>query len=405
VPEDFSGWSRAQELYDRGVELEDNGELEAALEHYEKAVAEDPAFADAYVEMAYIQLRLGDERRAVENLRKAIRVAGHPLAYYNLGWIYEGRSRPERAEVLYRKALEGNPEMTDAHLGLAAILLGRGAVAEARTHIDRAAGLEADADYIRFLRESALPRYSEFASALAAAAAGGHPLGMKERVYLDFGALLLGSSGDDGIKVPAVTRRRFSRPAEVVVTVGRFAEFCRHFRWRFDAAAAVDPDSEPLARLLGGLLGVPYCRPGEVPENKRILLTALSLRDAREYFAALDSLEESGCSAFAFVMALSPACFREIDFRSLPQAVGLVTDIEPYWLRAERGAAGSGPAPGPARPRGEAPEDLEKLSARLAADFQARWRSEPEMPAQIAWYDREHSHLNFPLRASGNVRR
>ena len=98
----YSDSARAEEYYERGVELEDNGELEAALEHYEKAVAEDPGFGDAYVEMAYIQLRLGDERRAVENLRKAIRVAGHPLAYYNLGWIYEGRDRPERAEMLYR---------------------------------------------------------------------------------------------------------------------------------------------------------------------------------------------------------------------------------------------------------------------------------------------------------------
>jgi hypothetical protein len=402
VPEDFSGWSRAQELYERGVELEDNGELEAALEHYEKAIAEDPAFADAYVEMAYIQLRLGDERRAVENLRKAIRVAGHPLAYYNLGWIYEGRQRPERAEILYRKALEGNPDMADAHLGLAAILLGRGAIAEARSHVDRAAQLEADADYIRFLRDSALPRYAEFAAELSAAGSGGAALGMKERVYLDFGALLLGSSGDDGLKVPAVTRRRFTRPAELAVTVGRFLEFCRHFRWRFDAAAAVEPESEPLARLLAGALGVPYCRPGEVPENRRILLVALGLGDAREYFAALDSLEESSCSAFAFVLALSPDCFREIDYRSLPQAVGLITDAEPYWLRPERGQAG--PPPAPARER-QAPEDPEKILARLAADVQAKWKPEPNGTEQLDWYDLAHSHLNFPLRASGNVRR
>ncbi len=398
--EDFSGWSRAQEFYERGVELEDNGELEAALEHYEKAVAEDPAFADAYVEMAYIQLRLGDERRAVENLRKAIRVAGHPLAYYNLGWIYEGRSRPERAEILYRKALEGNPDMGDAHLGLAAILLGRGAIAEARTHVDRAAQLETDADYIRFLRESALPRYAEFAAQLTAAASGGPALGMKERVYLDFGALLLGSAGDDGIKVPAFTRRRFSRPAELASTVGRFAEFCRHFRWRFDAAAAVDPASEPLARLLGGLLEAPFCRLDQAPEGRRVLLTAVSLRDAREYFAALDVLEEASCSAFAFVLALSSECFREVDYRSLPQAVGLITEAEPYWLRPERGQGG--PAPAPAR---EAAEDAEKLAARLSADVQSKWKSEANMVDQLHWYDLGHSHLNFPLRASGTVRR
>ena len=394
MPEDFSSRSRAEELYERGVELEDNGELEAALEHYERAVAEDPAFGDAFVEMAYIQLRLGDERRAVENLRRAIRVSGHPLAYDPRGWVYEGRNRPERAEVLYRKALAASPEMVDAHLGLAAILLGRGAIAEARGHIDRAAGLEADADYIRFLRENALPRYEEFAAELAAAAADGSFLGMKERIYLDFGAVLLGSAGDDGLKPPPETRRRLARPAELAVTVGRFLEFCRHFRWQFDAAAAVDAASEPLAKLLAGLLGVPYWRPGEQAGNRRVLLAAAGLRDAREYFAALDALEEAGCSAFALVLALSPECSREIDYRSLPQVVGLVTDAEPYWLPPE---AGSGAAP--------TPEDPDRVAARLAADFQAGWRPEPNAAEQFAWYDRGHSHLNFPLRASGNVRR
>jgi len=400
VPEDFSGWSRAQELYDRGVELEDNGETEAALEHYERAVAEDPAFADAYVEMAYIQLRLGDERRAVENLRRAIRVAGHPLAYYNLGWIYEGRSRPERAEILYRKALQAAPDMVDAHLGLSAILLGRGAIVEARSHIDRAAKLEADANYVRFLRESALPRYEEFAGKLVAAAAGGAELSMKERVYLDFGAVLLGSAGDDGLRVPAATRRRFSRPAELAATLGRFLEFCRHFRWRFDAAAAVEAGSEPLARVAAGRLEIPYWQPDQVPENRRVLLVAADLRDARDYFAALDALEESSCSAFALVLAVSPDCFRELDYRSLPQAVGLVTDAELYWLRPERG---HGPtAPASAR---EAHEDPQRLAARLAADFQARWKPEANLAEQLDWYDRGHSHLNFPLRASGSVRR
>ena len=400
MPEDFSGWSRAQELYDRGVELEDNGETEAALEHYERAVAEDPAFADAYVEMAYIQLRLGDERRAVENLRRAIRVAGHPLAYYNLGWIYEGRSRPERAEILYRKALQAAPDMADAHLGLSAILLGRGAIVEARSHVDRAAKLEADANYIRFLRESALPRYEEFAGKLVTAASGGAELSMKERVYLDFGAVLLGSAGDAGLRVPAATRRRFSRPAELATTLGRFLEFCRHFRWRFDAAAAVEAGSEPLARVAAGRLEIPYWQPDQVSENRRVLLVAADLRDARDYFAALDSLEESSCSAFALVLAVSPDCFREIDYRSLPQAVGLVTDAELYWLRPERG---HGPtAPASAR---EAHEDPERLAARLAADFQARWKPEANLAEQLDWYDRGHSHLNFPLRASGSVRR
>ncbi len=381
----YSDSARAEEFYEQGVKLEDNGELEAALEHYEKSITEDPAFGDAYVEMAYIQLRLGDERRAVENLRKAIRVAGHPLAYYNLGWIYEGRDRPERAEMLYRKALSVNPEMADAHLGLGAILLNRGKVEEAAGHVERAAELDADQHYVGFLRESALPRYREFAEPLAERG-GIAGLGVKEQIYLDFGAMLLGSAGDDGLRLPVEDRRRFGRPEEAAVTCGRFLELSRTFRWRFTAVAAVDPESEPLAAALADRLDLPYWRPDELAGPGRVLLVAAALSDAREYFAALDALEDVDCTIFTFIMALAPACARNMDYRSLPQVVGLLSEARPYWLTA-----------------GGAPED--DPAERLLADFAAHWKGEAGIDEQVAWYAREHSHLNFPLWGLGSVKR
>jgi tetratricopeptide (TPR) repeat protein len=381
----YSDSARAEEYYERGVELEDNGELEAALEHYEKAVSEDPAFGDAYVEMAYIQLRLGDERRAVENLRKAIRVAGHPLAYYNLGWIYEGRDRPERAEMLYRRALEVGPEMADAHLGLGAILLNRGRVEEAAAHVERAAELDADQHYVTYLRESAVPRYREFAQQLADAGGIGL-LGMKEQVYLDFGAIMLGSAGDDGVRIPVAERRRFDSPEEVAVTCNRFLALCRACRWRFTAVAAVDPDSEPLAAVIADRLDLPYWRPEQVTGPGRILLVAAALLDTREYFAALDSLEEADCTIFSFMMALAPSSARNLDYRSLPQAVGLLAEGRPYWVSI-------------------AETDDEDPVERLLADLAAAGGEEPNREEQVAWYARTHSHLNFPLWGLGKVRR
>jgi len=383
----YSNSARAEEYYERGGRLEDNGELEAALEHYERAVAEDPAFGDAYVEMAYIQLRLGDERRAVENLRRAIRVSGHPLAYYNLGWIYEGRDRPERAEQLYRKAAAASPEMADAYLGLGAVLLNRGRLEEACAQIDRAAELDADRRYVTFLQESAVPRYREFARQLSAAG-GIAGLGTKEQVYLDFGAMLLGSAGDDGLSLPTGERRDFSRPAEPAVTAGRFLEFCKHFRWRFAATAATDPGSEPLAVLLAQELGCPYWRPEHLAGSGRVLLVAASLRDTREYLAALDALEEFGCSIFTFALSLSPGCARSLDYRSLPQVLGLLTDGQPYWLTVD-------PDPGLG----------EGLAGRLAADYRDEWGGEANLAEQVSWYARLHSHLNFPLWGAGSVRR
>ncbi len=381
----YSDSARAEEFYERGVELEDNGELEAALEHYEKAIAEDPAFGDAYVEMAYIQLRLGDERRAVENLRKAIRVAGHPLAYYNLGWIYEGRDRPERAEMLYRKALTVNPEMADAHLGLGAILLNRGRVDEALTHVDRAAQLDADQRYVGYLRESAVPRYKEFSRKLAAGGGIG-TLGSKEQVYLDFGAILLGSAGDDGVHIPDEERRLFDEREQVATTCERFLAAARAFRWQFTAVAAVDPESEPLAGLLAERLDLPYWRPDQVTGPGRVLLVAAALNDTREYFAALDSLEEADCTIFSFVLGLAPSSARNLDYRSLPQAIGLLTSGRPYWLTMKL-------------------RSDEDPVERLIADCQAVSSEENNSEEQLSWYGRTHSHLNFPLWGLGKVQR
>ena len=380
----YSDSARAEEFYERGVELEDNGELEAALEHYERAVTEDPSFGDAYVEMAYIQLRLGDERRAVENLRKAIRVAGHPLAYYNLGWIYEGRERPERAELLYRKALAASPDLADAHLGLGAILLNLGRVDEALHHIKRAGDLDGDKSYVEYLRESAAPRYREFAKELSGPDGIG-ALGLKEQVYLDFGAILLGSAGDDGLRLGADERRGFDQPEQVAVTCGRFLEMCRVFRWNFSAVAAVEPGSEPLAAMLADRLELPYWRPDQVAGPGRVLLVIAALDDTREYFAALDALEEADCAIFSFALGLSPAAARSLDYRSLPQAIGLITVASPYWSRAAEGE--------------------EDAADRLLADLGRLWSGEPGLGEQLNWYGRLHSHLNFPLWGLGNVRR
>jgi hypothetical protein len=379
----FSDSARAEEYYERGVELEDNGELEAAIEHYERAVKEDPAFGDAYVEMAYIHLRLGDERSAVENLRRAIRVAGHPLAYYNLGWIYEGRERPERAEALYRKALETGPDLADAHLGLAAILLNRGQIDEATGHVNRAAELEADQQYITYLRESAIPRYRELARELVTRA-GIAGLGMKEQVYLDFGAILLGSAGDDGLHLPWEDRRIYERAEEVAMTCGRFIRMCQAFRWEFTAVAAVEPETEPLAASLADRLNLPYWRPDQVTGPGRVLLAAAALPDNREYFSALDALEDAGCTAFTFVMGLFPASARSLDYRSLPQVIGTICEAHPYWLAL--------------------PEGVDHTE-RLLADLEAHGNATADMDEQLRWYDRLHSHLNFPLWGQGRVRR
>jgi hypothetical protein len=103
-------------------------------------------------------------------------------------------------------------------------------------------------------------------------------------------------------------------------------------------------------------------------------------------------------------MALSPECFQDVDYRSLPQAVGMITHAEPYWLADAPAAGARGgsdedseePPPGP---------DPEIAAARLRADLQSLWSPEANLAEQLSWYELGHSHLNFPLRGAGKVRR
>jgi hypothetical protein len=211
-------------------------------------------------------------------------------------------------------------------------------------------------------------------------------LGAKEQVYLDFGAILLGSAGDDGLHIPDRDRRGFDTREQVIRTCGRFLVACDCFRWRFTAAAAVDPESQPLAGLLAHRLELPYWRPDEVSGPGRVLLVAGALNDNREYFAALDSLEEAGCTVFSFILGLAPATARNLDYRSLPQAIGLLAEARPYWLVLDLD-------------RDEDPVE------RMLADLETVNCGDQNVQEQMAWYGREHSHLNFPLWGLGKVRR
>ena len=370
----------AQQLYERALDLEDNGEMEAAIEHHERAVKADPEFADAHVGLGYLHLRLGDDRRAVRSLRKAVRVADHPLAYYNLGWIYEGREEFERAEELYRRALAIDPTLVDAHLGLASALLNRGRVEEAESSIRRALELDPQNVYGLGLRDEVLPRYAEF----GARAAG--KLTMKEEIYLDLGAVCLGTAGDDGIEIPRENNRAFAERGSLAATLARFLALADAFDWRWDVVVSADEESDPLALALAKELDLDLVGPDEVNEEENALVVSAALGNVREYLDALDALDEAGAGSFRFILSLPPRRAAALDARSLPQAVGLRSDGSVYWRRAR-----------PVRETGASPPGYEAVAGEILEALRAAER-DANAPEQAAWYGKTHPHVNFKLQ-------
>ncbi len=121
----------------RGVKLDENGDRAGAIAAHEDAVAKDPSFAQAHLNLILLYGGAGNWGKVDEHYRKAVAL-GYSLAdvHYNYGYAQQLQNRWDEAESAYRRALDANPRHFRAHLNLALALERRkdlpGAAAEFR---------------------------------------------------------------------------------------------------------------------------------------------------------------------------------------------------------------------------------------------------------------------------------
>jgi tetratricopeptide (TPR) repeat protein len=113
-------------LLHHGYCLEHSGDVEQAVVRYREALALDPGFLEAHVDIAGVLWRLGDFEAALVHARKAVELAPeHAYAVRILGTALFNLNRLDEAKVQLRKALALSPEFALAELDLAfALLLG-----------------------------------------------------------------------------------------------------------------------------------------------------------------------------------------------------------------------------------------------------------------------------------------
>jgi hypothetical protein len=111
--------AEAQALFDRGLTLE-RGDPVVALKLYEQAVAADPAFVDARINMGRLHHEAGRFASAELVYREAIEICGSdPVLYYNLGVLLDDMNRKAEAMQAYETALSRDPAFADCHYNLA----------------------------------------------------------------------------------------------------------------------------------------------------------------------------------------------------------------------------------------------------------------------------------------------
>ena len=127
--------SSAEQWFDLGCEQERSSPDEAR-HAYEQAVALEPDFADAHVNLGRLHHLARELGRAEVEYREAVRLAPEdPTAHFNLGVLLEDRERREEAVFAYRQAIARDPDHADAHYNLGLLLESLGRSQEAVQHL------------------------------------------------------------------------------------------------------------------------------------------------------------------------------------------------------------------------------------------------------------------------------
>lgn len=125
----------ADEWFRHAGELEAS-DPDAAQRAYREAIARDPGYVAAYVNLGCLLQARGAHAEAERLYREAIaQVPDEPLLYFNLGIALEDLQRADDAAQAYAQAIALDPQFADAHYNLARVHELRGRRQDAIRHL------------------------------------------------------------------------------------------------------------------------------------------------------------------------------------------------------------------------------------------------------------------------------
>jgi tetratricopeptide (TPR) repeat protein len=122
-----------------GVALDENGQPDEAIPHYEQALRIDPENAWAHTSLGAALADMGRVDEAIGHFEKALK--SHPelvAAHNNLALALRTKGRPDEAIAHYRRALSYEPQDGITHSNLGIALCEQGLLDEALNHCEQA---------------------------------------------------------------------------------------------------------------------------------------------------------------------------------------------------------------------------------------------------------------------------
>jgi tetratricopeptide (TPR) repeat protein len=116
----------------KGVDLENAGQIEAAIAEHEAAVSQDPKLAQAHANLIALYARAARGDMAEREYRETVALNPNlPQSHYDYGVFLVSAGRFRDAESAFRKALASSPNYAEAHSNLGALLEREGKTDEA----------------------------------------------------------------------------------------------------------------------------------------------------------------------------------------------------------------------------------------------------------------------------------
>lgn len=137
----------ARAAYEQAQELSRNLKTQESIPHYERAVAEDPAFALAYFDLALAHAGVGNVQELFNNLGKAVALVdrvseGERLLI--LGSHAGINDNPTRQRELYLELVQTYPQARRAHYALGIYYYGQREFAAAAAELEKATQVSPD---------------------------------------------------------------------------------------------------------------------------------------------------------------------------------------------------------------------------------------------------------------------